>query len=206
MKKYLQILIVLLGWFAVIVQFVLMYENKATSTLEMIIRFFSFFTILTNLLVSVYFTYRLFNSKKGAGNIFKRNKSLTAITVYITVVGLVYQVALRHIWHPTGIQMLVDELLHSIIPILVIIYWFKYDPKLPFAWSHIPKFLLYPLLYLVFILVRGAFSGFYPYPFMNAEALGWPKTISNILLLFCVFTILFILFMRIKKASENSRG
>ncbi|MFZ5976285.1 MULTISPECIES: Pr6Pr family membrane protein [unclassified Hydrotalea] len=32
--------------------------------------------------------------------------------------------------------------------------------------------LIYPLLYLVYILIRGSFSGFYPYPFVNVLQIG----------------------------------
>ncbi len=47
-----------LGWFAVLVQFVLMIQNRQAGVGETIVRFFSFFTILTNSLVAAYFTAR----------------------------------------------------------------------------------------------------------------------------------------------------
>src|SRR5690242_8869207 len=98
MKKNLALVFALLGWFAVIAQYVLMFQNRVTGIGEMTIRFFSFFTILTNTLVAVYFTYQ---ALKGA-RIRAADKPgvLTAITVYITIVGLVYQVVLRWIWSP----------------------------------------------------------------------------------------------------------
>ncbi|MBS1928484.1 MAG: Pr6Pr family membrane protein [Chitinophagaceae bacterium] len=195
MKKSFLLLISLFAWFAVIVQWVLMYKNKTTDLAEMMVRFFSFFTILTNILVALYFTRQLIFQRLPPWKHFNNPGILTAVTVYITVVGAVYQVALRHIWEPQGMQKLVDELLHSIIPVLVIIFWIFYEQKQELKWKSIPVFLLYPLLYLAFILVRGAFSGFYPYPFINVTDLGWPKVISNIILLFSVFVILFILFI-----------
>lgn len=199
MRISLNILFAIIGWFAVISQFILMVENRTTSILEMTIRFVSFFTILTNTLVSIYFTYQIFDRKRKTKNIFNQPGSLTAITIYITVVGLVYQVVLRHIWQPTGLQMIVDELLHTLIPTLVIIYWILYEQKPGLEWNKIPGFLLYPLFYLTFILLRGEFSGFYPYPFVNVLELGWPQTLINIVALFGVFGLLSLLFIGIGK-------
>src|SRR5215213_3929165 len=105
MEKALRIIIPMAGWFAVIAQFILMINNRVASVDETIIRYFSFFTILTNLLVAFVFT-------KETNSVVKPGL-IAATTVYISIVGLVYQILLRHIWNPTGLQMLVDELLHS---------------------------------------------------------------------------------------------
>ena len=180
-----------------------MLENRTTSIPEMVVRFFSFFTILTNILVASYFTNQIITSKEKTENLLNKTGTLTAITVYITVVGLVYQIALRHLWKPTGLQMIVDELLHTIIPTLTIIYWFLYEQKAELKWKMIPKFLLYPLFYLGFILVRGKLSGFYPYPFINVTALGWPQTFINILVLFGVFLVLSSFFIGIGKQKPH---
>lgn len=205
MKRFFVLVISITGWFAVIAQLVLMYINRTTPVQEMIIRFFSFFTILTNILVSVYFTSLLLTATNSGGKNLTRTGSLTAVTVYITVVGLVYQVALRHIWHPEGIQMIVDELLHSIIPTMVILFWLFHERKRELNWKSIPTFLIYPLCYLAFILLRGSISGFYPYPFINVTELGWPETISNILILFGVFVILFFLFIGLGKLISKNK-
>ncbi len=78
------------GWFALIAQLYLIIRNRVTAIPETIIRYFSFFTILTNILVAVCCTILLLNKKKSLFNFFSNPKTITAITVYITVVGLVY--------------------------------------------------------------------------------------------------------------------
>jgi hypothetical protein len=45
-----------------------------------------------------------------------------------------------------------------------------------FRWSLI--WLAYPVLYLVYSLVRGAFVDWYPYPFINPVTSGWPNLIG----------------------------
>lgn len=190
MKNRLSLFLALIVWFALIAQYFLMIQNKTTSTVEATIRFFSFFTILTNSLVALYFTAFFLKSKwvHKAG-------TLTAIAVYISIVGLVYQVALRHIWHPEGLQRIVDELLHSIIPIIVVIFWSIYEKTKSISYSQILKWAIYPFLYFVYTLIHGHFSNFYPYPFINVTELGIKAVAINsgiILVLFLIISSLFI--------------
>ena len=178
-----------LAWFAVIAQFVLMLDNRVVPLGETIVRFFSFFTILTNMLVAVFFTWQAVGDRK-----FKAG-TLTAIATYIAVVGLVYQVVLRQLWEPTGLQQLVDELLHSVIPLLVIGYWFWYEHRQDISYKQITNWLIFPFVYLVYMLIRGHFSGFYPYPFINVSELGFFKVMLHafgLLVLFAFVSVAFV--------------
>ena len=176
-----------LGWFAVITQYILMIDNRIASVPETTIRFFSFFTILTNLIVALYFT--VLRLKKTTSLLVRLEKPgvLSAVTLYISIVGLVYQVVLRSIWSPTGLQKLVDELLHSIIPLFVIVFWYVYENHKAVSWKSVPSWLIYPSIYLVYILIRGHFSDFYPYPFVNVIQLGLKQVLVNSLVLVLVF-------------------
>jgi len=178
--------IALLAWAAVVIQFFLLMKNRTAGPTETIIRFFSYFTILTNAIVAVSFSV-LATGRRAI-------RVLTPVTVYIFIVGLVYQVLLRHTWSPTGLQMVVDELLHTIIPLLVLVYWWFYDDT-RVHYAQIPKWMLYPLLYLVFILSRGAVAGYYPYPFVNVAVLGLKQVLVNAALLLLVFLLVCILFV-----------
>lgn len=204
MRRIIAICIGAVGWFAILSQFVIMLENRTTEIPEMIARFFSYFTILTNALVALFFTTQGFGVNRHVTAIAGRPGTLTAITVYITVVGLVYQIALRHLWRPTGLQMIVDELLHTILPAMTIFYWAFYGNKSKLEFTIVPKILIYPLCYLGFVLFRGALSGFYPYPFINVSELGWPQTGVNILVLTAVFAVLSLLFVGVNQRISRS--
>lgn len=52
----------------------------------------------------------------------------------------------------------------------------------------IPKWLIYPQAYLIYIPIRGHFSGFYPYPFVDVSALGMTKVLFNSAVLMGVFS------------------
>jgi len=177
----------ILGWFSVVAQLYLMVDNSVIALDETIIRFFTFFTILTNILVALYFTSLWIGIKQGGSKRFNSPGTFTAITTYITVVGITYQILLRHTWQPTGLQMIVDELLHTIIPLLVIIYWLMFPNKSQLKYKQIINWLIYPLVYLMVVLIRGEASGYYPYPFVDVAKLGFQKVISNSVLLVMFF-------------------
>lgn len=190
-KTHFNILGFTICWFAIITQFVLMIQNRQTEIFETIIRFFSFFTILTNILVALFFTTQVFTKTKEYLSFLNSKSSLTAITTFILVVGIVYQIVLRPIWNPQGLQKIVDELLHTIIPFLVLIYWTLYVQKNELQFKSIVKWLFYPLLYFIYILIRGHFSKFYPYPFSNVSELGYGQVVINFILI-SIFIILLL--------------
>ncbi|MEI7488593.1 MAG: Pr6Pr family membrane protein, partial [Chryseobacterium sp.] len=115
MKKNIALIFAMIGWFALIAQYYLHIENRVTSFPEANFRFFTYFTILVNLIVTIYFTSIFFKKQEVEE---KSLGYLTAITVYITIVGATYQIILRGTWQPTGLQRIVDELLHSVMPVL----------------------------------------------------------------------------------------
>ena len=87
--KIILILLFVSGWFSLVAQFYLILINRITSIGEIIIRYFSFFTILTNLLVAFCVTFLLFSHKKRNRNtFFKRQSNVTGIAVNIAIVGL----------------------------------------------------------------------------------------------------------------------
>ncbi len=204
MKKYISILMAVIAWASVVIQYYLMIENRVASINETTVRFLSFYTILTNSLVAIYFTATLFRQKKENLSYLYKPGILTAVTVYITIVGLVYQILLRHIWAPTGMQMIVDEFLHTLIPLFVIIFWYLYEDKSQVSYKQIPRWLIYPLLYLAFILIRGYFSGFYPYPFIDVGKLGLPKVLINGAGLMVFFLGISALFIKIGRTQKST--
>jgi len=198
-QRILSLLFALIGWFSVITQYYLMVKNTQISFEETTIRFFSFFTILTNILVAIYFTFQaVYYSSK-----IKKTGRLTAITIYILIVGSIYQIILRSTWNPTGLQRIVDELLHTIIPVLVLIYWYMYENKKDLSYQQIPQWAVYPLLYLFYILIRGHFSAFYPYPFVNVVDIGYTQVLINSFWILVFFIGISMLFVRIGKAMSK---
>jgi hypothetical protein len=197
-------IIAIVGWFAVFLQLYLIILNRAASLPETIVRFFSFFTIQTNILVAICFTFLWLKPKSKWGLFFSKPKNTTAITLYITIVGLVYNAILRFLWAPTGSQKVADELLHSVIPILVLLYWILFVPKKALEFKNIFPWLIFPTVYLVYTLIRGAFFSFYPYPFVDVILLGYNSVLLNSFFMLLAFLFLGTLFIGIGKLRSRN--
>ncbi|MBS1916986.1 MAG: Pr6Pr family membrane protein [Bacteroidetes bacterium] len=193
----------IIGWFAVITQFFLMLENRVAPITETIMRFLSFFTILTNTLVALTFTFIAINSSLSIKKFLSKQTTLAATCVYIVVVGLIYNLILRSLWQPTGMQKIVDELLHSVMPVVFLLFWIIFIPKSKLKWGSVFPWLLYPFFYAIFVAIRGAFSGFYPYPFIDVTKIGYAKFFINSLLITVLFLFLSLLLVGITKIFTN---
>lgn len=204
------IFIAIAGWFAIIFQFYLAILNRKLSLPGTIVQFFSYFTILTNLIVAICTTYIAFKLNSTWGRFFSKPGILTAITLYIVVVGLVYNFILRFLWAPQGLQKVVDELLHTLIPLLFLLYWSLFVPKEGLQWKQVFRWLLFPFIYSIYILGRGTFTGLYPYPFMDVVQLGYKSVLINCAYLVIVFLFGALLFVGVGKvmatySNKNSR-
>ncbi|GHB48010.1 Pr6Pr family membrane protein [Mongoliitalea lutea] len=187
MRKNLAYIFAFMSWSAVIMQYWLMLETNPLTWSEATIRFFSYFTILTNTLLAIYFSSQVHGDLHDRGKIWKKPGTLTAITVYILVVGLVYQVVLRAIWDPQGMARVTDELLHTLNPMLGLLFWWLFEDKKAVEWKQLPYWLLYPLGYFVYTIIHGQISGFYPYPFVDLNSISVGQLVFNFLVLSLVF-------------------
>lgn len=195
----------IISWGAVLLQLYLMLQNRTAPVAETLVRFFSFFTILTNMLVAICFTSILMSAREEK-TFFARSNTISATAVYILIVGIVYNLVLRSIWDPQGLQKLVDELLHAAVPLYFFLYWIIFVEKTHLHADRVYSWLIYPLVYLAFILVRGAVSGFYPYPFVNVSELGYGGVLKNSLILLGVFLLFSYLLVGIAALLRKKRS
>jgi hypothetical protein len=83
------------------------------------------------------------------------------------------------LWDPEGLQRIADIILHDLIPVMYVGYWLFLASKVALRWRSVMAWLIYPLAYLFLIMIRGALSGRYPYPFVDAGQLGYPRVFAN---------------------------
>ena len=186
----------ILCWFTVILQLLLIIINRQASVFETIIRFFTFFTILTNILVAMVFTANWLQPKNSF-QFFNKPNMQVAIAVYIFVVGFVYNTILRFIWQPKGWDKVADELLHLVIPIVYILFWYFKFSKKEINYKSVFGWLLFPIIYIVIVMIRGYFSGYYPYPFLHVGNLGVEKVVYNSILMTLFFVVVSVVFYQI---------
>jgi hypothetical protein len=145
------------------------------------------------------------NNLSGWGKFFSRPFSESALTVYIVIVGVIHYLFLREIVELRGWNMLADTILHKIIPLLYAAYWIFFVSKGQLRWSNSIRWLIYPFVYFIYVLVRGAIDGFYPYPFANVNELGYGKALFNGLLIMISFYVSGLILIMIDKSVQRSR-
>jgi hypothetical protein len=176
-------------------------KHKSDVVSELI-QYISYFTILTNALVGLYFFVTALFSKTKLGIFMHKATTTTAITVYITLVGLIFNIVLRPIYHPIGLARITNEIMHVITPIGFILYWLWVTPKNELKIQDTYYWLQYPSFYLIYILARGFFTHKYPYPFVNVDAIGLQKVLVNSFMIAGLFFGLSILFIWIGKKTN----
>lgn len=176
MSTVLRAIAAAIGWFAVILQYWLVITGDiGPDPINRTINFFSYFTILTNIVAAVAMTA----SVLAPGSFFDRPSVRTAIATYIIVVGVVYHLILRDLWNPQGWQWIADVSLHYVTPVLFALDWLLFVPKRGVAWTTALDALVYPLVYMGWTLWHGSWSGFYPYPFVDVSQIGLEKALIN---------------------------
>jgi hypothetical protein len=174
------------GWIALLLQFYLIVEvrvSNGTSILAGVANYFSYFTILTNLLLAIGLSLLSWAPGSAAGRFFARPPVQAGLAIYIGIVGIIYSLLLRQTWNPQGAQKVADMMLHDLVPLLYVGYWLFRAPKFPLAWRYAFLWLAYPWAYFAYAIGRGAVDGFYPYPFIDVERLGCAQVLSNAALL-----------------------
>ena len=170
-----------LGWFAIILQYWLIASTRSGPDLvAWTINYFSFFTTIGNILVALAMTLPWLAPRSRLAQWLLRPSVRTVIVAYIIVVGLVYHLMLRNLYNPQGWRLACVIILHYVIPPLFIIDWLAFVPKRDLSWKILFGALALPVLYVAWTLVHGAFTGFYPYPFINVARFGYAQVLMTI--------------------------
>jgi hypothetical protein len=183
----------LVGWIALGLQFYLTNQTvvaQGRSFAATLFVYFGFFTILSNIFAAIALSVAARSSHQS---LFARPFIVSGITVSMILVGLVYNLILRQQWHPTGINRVADELLHVVMPLLMVAYWWVFVSKQALQWSDALLWALYPFVYLIYALARGALSATYPYSFIDVGVLGYGTVLVNSVYVTIAFTMISLL-------------
>ncbi len=180
-----------------------------------------FFTIQSNVMVIVYFSYRLNDALRGGNQAGISLALKGALTLYMSITGLVYHFVLvggtnplPGLSHGTILLNWANFLAHYVTPIMVVLDWLLCDRDGRILWRNIAQSLLYPLAYAVFALLWGSLSppihtpkaNRYIYPFLNVDALSLGRVLLNILLLLVVFCLVALLLQLAQRGIVASSG
>jgi hypothetical protein len=159
---------------------------NGTGVLGGVVSYFGYFTLLTNIFCAAILTAhaspRGGGTPRGGGGIgaFLRLPAVasTAATAII-IVGTVYHLMLAALWNPQGIDLVVDTMLHTLLPILFVLFWWRAVPRGAIALQEIPRWTIYPAGYALYAFARGELIGEYPYPFIDVASIGYGAALRN---------------------------
>jgi hypothetical protein len=169
--------------FAVVLQFVLVWQGHAVldetnppALGTRVVRFCSYLTIWFNVLVCVT-TAALALDPARDGRVFRALR-LDGVVLALGG-GVVHWFLLRPLLDLDGADLLADKLLHVAVPLLVVVGWLAFGPRGRAKRRDVLPFLVVPVVWLVYTLVRGAVVGWYPYPFLDAHELGYAVALAS---------------------------
>ena len=194
-QKIYAFLIALVAWFSIGLQF---YLSTGTAA-----NFFSYFTVQTNLLIAICMSFVVLAPASGLGKFFNKLSVQTAIALYIFIVALVYNTVLRGLVPLAGWNLFVDTLLHVVNPILYLLYWWLFRSKGNLEYKNGLYWVVFPLLYLAYSLIRGSVVGWYPYPFLNAADHGYAKVSINVAVMIAVFFVAGLILIAITRSLKK---
>ncbi len=198
MKAY-RVVFAVIGWATLAAQYWLMIQGRAPGEIPgLTVNFFSYFTILTNLLAALALTLPVI-APDGIGRWWSRPAVRGGVVLFITVVMAVYHLVLRASWDPQGLQKVVDYALHYGLPIAFILDWLLFVRKGRTPWSAAIAWLGFPAVFGIWTLVHGALSGFYPYPFLDVGKLGYALVVRNMLGMTMGFLVLAVLLVALDR-------
>src|SRR6478672_5659027 len=87
------------------------------------IRFLSYFTDLSNVLVALAMTLPWLAPDTSLGRFFTRPSVRTAILAYIIIVAVLYHFVLAKLRNPEGWELVADTIEHIVAPALYLIDW-----------------------------------------------------------------------------------
>ena len=150
---------------AIVVQ--LMYSSQYVVSFNLT-NFFSFFTILSNVFVSMVFVISAFYLAQGRKPRPAEDVLRGASVLYMAITGVVYSTLLAQ--NDVGLTLpWVNLQLHFIMPIVVVLDWL-YQPQLSkLTVRKVLPWLFFPAAYLGYTLIRGPIVNWYPYPFLDPD-------------------------------------
>jgi hypothetical protein len=187
----------LLGFAAIITEIAVISERGNFNPAN----FFSFFTIQTNILVFLTFTLGAIMIATGKPKRWMDGVR-AAVTFYALVVGIVFAALL------SGYEVLTavawdNVVLHYIIPIAVIVDFLIDRPKQKISFKIGLWWLVYPIAYAAYSLIRGSIVDWYPYPFLNPATHGYGGVAITVIGLVIFGALLIAAITRLTKKSKT---
>ncbi|TFC91792.1 MULTISPECIES: Pr6Pr family membrane protein [Cryobacterium] len=158
----LRLAIVLLGTTAIVSTF---FDTATRATINPF-NFFGFFTMQSNIIVVIVLAVSAYVSFSGRPQSPRLVLARGCATTYIVITGVVYNVLLAGLEGGVSLAW-ANSVLHIVLPLYAALDWLIFSDRSPLPWNELWIALIYPIVWIMVVLVRGATDGWVPYPFLN---------------------------------------
>lgn len=207
MGRWVAIAGLVVGFVALATQFAISIPARMANghdLLDALVFFFTYFTILTNLmLIGVYLSTLV---KWRWLDWWRSPVTRGMMAGAIALVMVFYHFLLAGLWAPEGVAKAADMGLHYATPLIYIAWWLAFQPKGGLKFGDIPLMLLPVALWLVWAMVRGAVVNEYPYPILEANKLGYGPVALNCLIVLTALVALYAMVIFIDRAVARRKG
>ena len=150
-------------------------------------RYYSFMTVWTNVLVMLAFLAASFRNVPAYLPFFRSRSVQAATSAFILMVGIAYHVLLASRFQQTGLNWWTNLLLHYIDPLLYCTWWILLAEKEALEFRTAFRWMLFPIAYFIYSLIRGFIIGWYPYFFVDVNNLGYPQVLLTSAVLLAIY-------------------
>ena len=165
-------------------------------------RFFAFFTIQSNLIGVA--TFGILVARRDGPRSRGLEMLRGAAAVYLTITFIVVILLLSDI--DVQLQLpWVDFVLHKLFPIVVVLDWLVDPPMVRLDIRDALVWLVYPLIWVVVTLIRGAADGWYPYPFLDPANGGYGQVALSVVGITVGFFVIALAFVALGNRLGRSR-
>ncbi|MCS4274855.1 hypothetical protein M2390_000013 [Mycetocola sp. BIGb0189] len=128
--------------------------------------FFGYFTIQNNLLMGVVLIAVAIRSLSGRAPSLGWSLARGFAVSYMAVVGIVYNTLLVGVDGGASLPWS-NFVMHVLFPIIAVLDWIIFTDRVALPWRTFWWVLVYPAVWTIVVLIRGATDGWVPYPFLN---------------------------------------
>lgn len=170
----------------------LLIEQEGLAPAHAVWRFLGWFTVLANLFCAAVLTNLVLRPEATTG--LADPRVMLAAASSITLVGVVYSVAVRGLRDLTGLDPLADRLLHGVMPVLFVVAWLV-RPHGGLRWRDALWCAVFPGFYSAYALARGAVDGWRAYWFLDPTQATLPEVARNIGIVLAVLPLIGLAFV-----------
>lgn len=133
--------------------------------------FFGYFTMQSNIITAVVLVLAAITTFRGRPQSPLLVLARACATTYIVIVGIVYNTLLVGLEGGISLDW-ANWVLHVAFPIYAALDWILFGDREALPWRRLWVVLVYPVIWILVVLVRGATDGWVPYPFLD-PSLGY---------------------------------